>query len=369
MSLHELHRAGLETIHVLHCPPSSPHSLSAGLDGYIMVPKDRLPLADKLNAQHVLPRSATSKPAKEQRFDATIDQSYTLITVSRPSTPFEPLPPLLATSPLRLSSFLDTVLQSSDPEPVAAPPESPPSRPARRTPKKLDIFFNPNSPYAPLTPEHRRAFLRPLTPASQVSAYSRPYSRSGARAPEPDSPLPAGKFLRLSKSFKNLRRTVKEGVRHVKNALGCNKASKAKTPQLADDPVVPPPVPPLPSPVQSCGSSTHTTTLAEWLRDCEANIERSAPNLMTLEEYEERGSWLEGSSIQDESEIHSLLMTEDDHAEPYPHLAPTSPTCTDTSTIPPLSMWPAPPQSVTPSRVFSRQMSMPGGWNLRESPA
>ncbi|KAJ7130084.1 hypothetical protein C8R43DRAFT_1025731 [Mycena crocata] len=414
MSLHDFDsRAGLETM-VLHFGRDSPHSLSpptTALDGYIVVPKaDRVPLANKShNVQNRrIPRSSKSankhpsvvgdislavslsRPSTPARHSP--DPASLTISISGPCTPFQLLPPVIVASPLRLPSFLDLTPQSSDNEPTTAPSprcESPSPSP-RPIPRQLSIEIpsvsHPNSPYVPWASPIRRTYLRPLTPSSHVSGfsdYSRPYSRSGARAPEPQELEflpPHNKFLRLSKSFKNLRRTVKQGVQHVKNAL--KKTSKAKSPEVVNMPIrCPSPIaPPLPSPTTSCESS-NTNTLADWLRQCEVNVERATPHFMTLEEYEERGSWKDRISlVVDESGIRTPLVSdagEEDSSEYFSPPSPMSPTC-DSNLFPQLSMhdiWPAPPGFVTPTRGFSekreREMSMPGGWGsgFKDSPA
>lgn len=301
-----------------------------------------------------------------------------VLSFSRPSTPFQPLPPVLATSPLRIPSFLDLALQSLDNEPPTPSLTSePPSLPPRFRKLSIEIpsVSHPNSPYVPWASPVRRNILRPMTPSSHVSAfsrYSRPYSRTGAMAPEPQEPVPQSKLLKLSKSFKNLRKTVKQGVKNVKRAL--KKTTKSSGP--LDAATISPPTitfpPPLPSPVASCESS-NTTTLAVWLRQCEMNLERATPHPMTLEEYEERGSWRDESSVRDEheylwegSEIHSAY----EEPEQLPSLGPMSPSLNSHS-FPHLSMhdiWPIPPRYPTPSRGFSgtrdRELRMPGGWSL-----
>ncbi|KAJ7783478.1 hypothetical protein DFH07DRAFT_1054728 [Mycena maculata] len=406
MSLHDFDsRAGLETM-VLHFGHDSDsftsHSLSPA-DGYIMVPKaDRVPLAEK--SYNVQNRPIPRRSSKSAKLASTVardisrpstpakhapDVTSLTISISRPCTPFQALPPVRVTSPLRLPSFLDLTLQSLDNEPTAPSlkSKSPSPQPIQLS-IEIPSVSHPNSPYVPWPSPVRRNILRPLTPASHVSAfsgYSRPYSRSGARAPEPqepDSPIaPKNKFLRLSKSFKNLRRTVKEGVKLVKNALHGKKASKDKTPHTVEAPI-PSPIPPLPSPVESC-ESTHTTTLAEWLRQCEEDVERATPHCMTLDEYEERGSWMDLTDMRDESEMSSPPISEageeeDEPSEYFPSPAPISPTCTNSSSFARLSVhdiWPTPPRFVTPTHGFSgtrrREMSMPGGWgsSLRDSPA
>ncbi|KAJ6627206.1 hypothetical protein B0H10DRAFT_1996051 [Mycena sp. CBHHK59/15] len=279
---------------------------------------------------------------------------------SRPCTPFQPLPPVLVTSPLRLPSFLDITLQSLDCEPTA------PSLKSSESPSPQPIFnqlsieipsvSHPNSPYVPW---------------------------AGARAPEPQEPglLPTQtRFLKLSKSFKNLRRTVKQGVKHVKNALKKFETSRP-SPSPTIDPEISFPLqsPSFPSPTASCESS-ETTTLAVWLRQCEMNVERATPHFMTLEEYEERGSWMDMSSVRDEFEIHSCLVAEtggDDMSDFGPSSIPMSPTCASSHSFPQLmhDIWPTPPRHATATPIFStkrdREMSMPGGWSfggLKDSP-
>ncbi|KAJ6519553.1 hypothetical protein C8R45DRAFT_951879 [Mycena sanguinolenta] len=418
MSLHEFEsRAGLGETMVLHFSHESSHSLPATTTlGYIVVPKpDRLPLAAKSNNVEYQPIPRRSnKPAKLSagaHRDVCLAMSsprpYTpekdiesdvplAVSLSRPCTPFQPLPPVPATSPLRLSSFLDDILPHSLHNGPNAP--SPPPSPKSESPLPQPLFpqlsieipsvSHPNSPYVPWSSPVRRNILRPLTPSSQVSRYSRysrPYSRSGARAPEPQEPdsPPAhnhNRFLRLSRSFKNLGRTVKRSVKHVKNAL--RKTSKARSPEVVAEVVVPEihsPIPPsLPSPVESSESS-NTNTLAEWLQECEAKVQRATPHFMTLEEYEERGSWIDLTTEHDESEIHSPPIS-DDVSEHFLAMSPTctpmSPACPGTL-FPHLSMhdiWPTPPRYIPQARGCSyageREMSMPGGWNsgLRDSP-
>ncbi|KAK7064456.1 hypothetical protein R3P38DRAFT_2824658 [Favolaschia claudopus] len=437
MSLHDFEsRAGLDTM-LLHFSHDSSHSLSssAALEGFIVVPKsDRPPLAAKShNVQSRPAAKRASKSAKlgsrvsqdisfavsasrpnsprEYDADAESDPPFSLLLPSRPCTPFQPLPPVLATSPLRLSSFLDDLVshshslhnESNTPSPAPSlRAESPPPRPLLAI--NIPSVSHPNSPYVPWASSVRQNILRPLTPSSPVSVYSRPYSRSGARAPEPqelDPPPPKHKLLRLSKSLKNLKRTVQQSVKHVKNAF--KKTPKARTEAVVDylpppsPPCLSPIPPPLPSPVASCDSS-NTNTLVDWLRECELKLERAPPKFMTLEEYEARGSWMD-LTTQDESEIRSVPMPHsmDDisesvhssrptspvsnlvspvHTPMLPACSPMSPTCPG-SLFPHLSMydlWPTPPRHVPTTRgpleTRNREMSMPGGWKstLRCSP-
>ncbi|KAF7306679.1 hypothetical protein MIND_00459600 [Mycena indigotica] len=364
MSCHDP-RAGLDAL-VLHCTHSLP---ATTLDSFIMVPH-RVPLATK--SQNIPSKTRTRKPLKPVLPALTISPPKPLtqisicdnaspdtplsLSISTPCTPFQPLPPLLATSPLRLPSFLDLALESTP----RAKPETP------QPTQLVDSITHPNSPYVPWASPVRRNILRPLTPSSQMSRYSRPYSRSGARAPEPqDMPRP-NRLLRLTKSLKNLKATVKQGVKSVTKVL--RKSSKAKN-------IPPLPTPPLPaalvpsspslSPAFSCESS-RTNTLADWLRDCAANAEEMTANNMTIEEYEERGSWLDHGSVDNESEVASplfSLMATDDASEHVlsPSPGPASTTCTNSDIFPRLSMldvWPVPPNSALDWSLAG----MPGGW-------
>ncbi|KAJ7275316.1 hypothetical protein B0H12DRAFT_1086720 [Mycena haematopus] len=397
MSLHEFEpRAGLRETMVLHFSHDSSHSLSERTAlGYIVVPKpDRLPLAAKSHnvESRPIPRSI-NKPAKLSSRapqdicmavspprpcisgkDAIESELPLAVSLSRPCTPFQPLPPVIATSPLRLSSFLDDIILHSlhnEPPAHCVPPSfesgSPSPQPLfQQLSLEIPSLSHPNSPYVPWPSPVRRNILRPLTPSSQVShfsGYSRPYSRSGARAPEPQEPNSPPhnhtKFLRLSRSFKNLGRAVKRSVRHVKNTLRKTSKSPEAVAEVVDPQTRCPSSfpPPLPSPVASCESS-HTNTLAEWLQECEAKVERATPHFMTLEEYEERGSWMDLTTIHDESEVHSPPMS-DDVSELFSAMSPTctpmSPACPG-SLFPHLSLhdiWPTPPRYIPQARGCS----------------
>ncbi|KAJ7071297.1 hypothetical protein C8F01DRAFT_427026 [Mycena amicta] len=331
-------RAGLDAL-VLHCTHS----------GNTLYVPERVPLANiqpvqsKRTIRKPVPALTISPPRSTTPISVLDDFSPDTplsLSISTPCTPFQPLPPVFATSPLRLPSFLDLALHSD-----------PPPQPAQL----IDIpsVTHPNSPYVPWPSPIRRTILRPLTPSSQVSRYSRPYSRSGARAPEPQDDVPApSRLLRLRKSLKN----IKEGVvKHVKKAL--RKMPKAKLPPsppplpIAPLSIIPSPV--LPSPTVSCESSK-TNTLVEWLRDCAAAAEHAIPTYMTLEEYEERGSWRDLRSV---GEVPSPLFSDvetDDASQrvPSPSPGPIS-TCTNSDVFPRLSMldvWPLPPGSASLDR-------------------
>ena len=144
---------------------------------------------------------------------------------------------------------------------------------------QIPAFSHPNSPYVPWTERNR-----PTSPLSN-------YSRSGARAPEPPESLvlyscshPA--IFRLSQSLKDLRRTMKRNVfyavRRIKNSF----SPRIESPCIISTPIMPQ------SPTPSLDSA-NTTSLAAWLSARQRQIAEYDPNvLMTLDEYERAGSWL-----------------------------------------------------------------------------
>ncbi|CAK5265282.1 unnamed protein product [Mycena citricolor] len=384
MSLHEFDSgAGLESM-LLHfsrdLETATSHSFSPLLDGYMVVTQSeaklasggalnphgsgpRVPLAAKSpNVNLPVCKGKTPlRPTTSFTGDIALtvtphmncntdNQSASVnisLDLSRPCTPFQPIPPLAISSPLSVPSlyeFLSRNRCASIAEPcpstsvahseshlapsldisVIEPPrrsDTPSTRPlAIRIPASV---AHHNSPYVPWSSPVRRTILRPMTPTSaatsRFSAYSRPYSRSGARAPEPrdvdDTPSPSPtarpRFLRLSKSLKHLRKSMRQGARRVK------KVFKRAEPGRPVETAVPPResprgliLPPLPSPAVSCESS-NSNTLADWLRDCERKLERATPRMMTLEEYDECGSWRDRTSILDACEVQSILFSDD----------------------------------------------------------
>lgn len=170
-------------------------------------------------------------------------------------------------------------------------------------------FTHPNSPYVPWTSAIRREFLRPLTPASLVSdftgVYSRPHSRSGARAPEPlDSEvhLPGPNIRsKVSEKLKNLRCTIKFNIKQAakhftKLARPFQFCGVRSLPSetLTQSRQVPYSTPVLPSPTPS-GESTNTTTLYTWLAERQKEIEEgsSPSNTISIDDYDRRGSWVD----------------------------------------------------------------------------
>lgn len=177
-----------------------------------------------------------------------------------------------------------------------SPQPSPPSEPLLPKRDNLDFFeipaFNhPNSPYVPWSDCNR-----PISPVSNISRYSRPYSRTGARAPEPaellhNQSVPA--ILRLSQSLKVLRRTMKINVFRAAHRIKSSFSNHHHKVEVEDTCIVPIPVLPPHSPTMSF-ESANTTSLAAWLSARQRQVaEEYDPNiLMTLDEYERAGSWL-----------------------------------------------------------------------------
>ncbi|PBL00792.1 hypothetical protein ARMGADRAFT_1058746 [Armillaria gallica] len=332
-----LEPAFLHASHENRCPSRPPTSLSA-------IPRHNI------NERRSTPRS----PLVDKAFDLNGDTSSRFIDsptvllgskndanpgnykLSEPST-FHPLPPLPPSSSLQLSTLLDINFQPfafSTGFPTPTPPvqSSPPisSSPGNRrnnTPATDESLFHmpalshPNSPYVPWESPVRREILRPLTPSSFVSHYSRPLSRSGARAPEPpeteEEPSrqrPTRKLHKVSKSILNLRQAVTQVTKRFKFAQKRRSLDQPDLPEFPkthwqSDPLLiarhRPRFPP-PSPSSASFDSTNTNSLAAWLaaRQCEAkewNLE--AQRGVALEEYDRAGSWinLPALSVSDDS--------------------------------------------------------------------
>lgn len=360
------------------------------------------------------------------------------------SSSFHPLPPLPCAPPLQLPNFLDFSTHAVTPATEAVPRSHPPvvslmpdqptlSQPIlpsvqeTRPPTipnelfEIPILSHPNSPYVPWASSVRCDIFRPMTPSSHISGfsscYSRPYSRSGAQAPEPPtSPEQStNKLLKVSNSFKNLRRVVKKNfkraAKHISNLRGPFQRS-LRTGSQATHKWALPELEPSPSVVSL--ESRNTDTLEIWLaaRQREAaESENDQMNTMTLDEYERMGSWINlrntrqggdasyvspylmnsrrvSETANNENTSHSpavsiLWLLEDHHAILGPQsISPLLPKPSNSyfQSSPQLS----PPSGCSnspfdispcanPDTLFSgvlerrnREMSMPGGWTFRD---
>lgn len=259
-------------------------------------------------------------------------------------------------SPLR-TSFLDFSLHSNPPLPEAYSEAKLSAAPSSISPKRscanltrdqsrcvnvapsaihdepflIPAFQHPNSPYVPWAPPIRRIILKPITSRSRgslLSSYpSRPVSRSGARAPEPlETPEPPQRLNPASKGWKQLRQTISHSFNRVtahlgalkspfkskKNISPCTPTSHAlQTYSVSQEDTFfianysPSPISPLAilsgprifTPSIASLASSDSATLAAWLA-ARQRVSLDARDydpgsLMTLEEYERVGSWLD----------------------------------------------------------------------------
>ncbi|KAG6901844.1 hypothetical protein C0995_007230 [Termitomyces sp. Mi166 len=156
--------------------------------------------------------------------------------------------------------------------------------------------MHPNNPYVPWTPETRREILYPLATFlpgvssntcnySHITLHLEPAShRVGHRPSEALS-----KRMRLSARLKNLASTVGKNLKHVTKRM-----SKYKGPTSTS--TMDTPEPTFSSYVLSSNSfeSMDATMLSTWLFDQQrkqTEYEKISPKEMTLDEYEEKGSW------------------------------------------------------------------------------
>ncbi|KAF9068025.1 hypothetical protein BDP27DRAFT_1327826, partial [Rhodocollybia butyracea] len=240
------------------------------------------------------------------------------------SNSFQALPPILSGSSVHFRSNLDFNFQSfmltessprsRRPSRVSECPALPPlpslSQPlfpdSNASQKDKDLFQipslrHPNSPYVPFPSPMRRQIFRPLTPESSESLSE---CSNGARASELAEPseesLPGHK---MSRGIKKVHRTMKHvavAAKRMFTRKHVEAPSSAVPPHLTidtlaltDNSLHPPTYPPSPG-VASIDSS-NTRSLALWLDTrCQETLEWDADSrhLMSLEDYERRGSWI-----------------------------------------------------------------------------
>jgi hypothetical protein len=266
---------------------------------------------------------------------------------------FKPLPPMPESSPLR-TSFLDFSLCSAPLSPESQLEATPPTIPSSISPQQsrkaltqdqpkcdksisrkihddpffIPAFQHPNSPYVPWAPPIRRRIIRPPTAGSHVSVltscYSRPISRSGARAPEPaETPEPVQFLAPPSKGWKQFRQTISNGINRVavhfralKRPFSAKRPASpftttCHTPSISHEdtflaanyssspnsPVAVLTGRRLFMPSTASLVSSDSATLAAWLaarqRASQDERDYDPTSMMSLEEYERIGSWLD----------------------------------------------------------------------------
>ncbi|KAH7924875.1 hypothetical protein BV22DRAFT_1195602 [Leucogyrophana mollusca] len=276
--------------------------------------------------------------------------------------PFKPLPPVPSASTLQLPSFLNFSSQSSIrpavpllqqsspalPPSILFQPSSAPRTTSRRRvvvrksdhkkvhdePLFIPAFHHPNSPYVPWASPVRRRILCPATPTSPTDVYSRPHSRSGARAPEPaeseahSDPISVAKEGKFSSTWARLKKSVKGSTKAaVSRLVRFKKSSRSnkepshtclascKASSIPDEEIVFAENPSPSSHPPQCSrsrlihtslesfASSDSSTLAAWLatrRRASSETARDTKHEMSLDEYEVMGSWLDLSRSEGE---------------------------------------------------------------------
>lgn len=310
------------------------------------------------------------------------------------SSSFKPLPPVRSASTLRLPSFLDlTITPSASPTSHRSSStrstqllgsnavfvcgfSTPPSRKAPEDkmhdePYIIPAFQHPNSPYVPWASPIRRRILRP-TSSCAPSTYTAPsiISRSGARAPEPEEIPPSHNWggRKVMQRFRKFR-----GAFNNKAKKWSSRICIFRKPQVSQATAEPPNIhypiddinsaptddiaasarsasslaPMLFFSAPSMGSlrSSDTSTLGVWLASrnrASSQMDYEPQSMMTLDEYERRGSWLDLSRADQAGavtlcgvpgcEMHMKSPPPDEHGAPSPlsnsgsHLTTTTPT-------------------------------------------
>lgn len=195
-------------------------------------------------------------------------------------------------------------------------------------PYLIPAFQHPNSPYVPWAPPLRRKILRPLSPVSRASVFSsshsRPLSRNGDKAPEEAETSEAGiRRLPLApKGWGRLRKAVLQGVNRVaarlvilkrplwgKRGVSPNDTENHIHSISGEDDVFSATYPASPHSLMAALSkrrvftssmaslaSSDSKTLAAWLAERkQAALEEQdyePGSMMTLDDYDRMGSWL-----------------------------------------------------------------------------
>jgi hypothetical protein len=210
---------------------------------------------------------------------------------------------------------------SLPPLPSLSQPLFAPADPARSAPTfNMPSVNHPNSPYVPWDSPRRQEIMRPPTSSSRISgytSYSRPYSRSGACAPEPVE-IEQSNYVSFSMvgALRRLTQTMKRNVSRTLRRVGdISKTLSTHRKSQEQDRVIPPhysisssessdlasPLPDfgLPERFSIVSSDTnHSNSLAVWL-ESHQRVDTASPRPgMTLDEYERRGSWLLSRNAQ-----------------------------------------------------------------------
>ncbi|KAJ7597216.1 hypothetical protein C8J56DRAFT_919513 [Mycena floridula] len=206
---------------------------------------------------------------------------------------FRPLPLIPPLSSMQLVDFTFQSFSVSPKLPVL-PTLSQPLFPTQETGDVLHIpsLHHPNSPYYnPLGTSQADPVPRPVFPTSTCSHYPHRYSCSGAIAPEPVESLNHSPttLLKMTKSLRSLRRSVSRNASQVARRLKSSFIAGSSIHQqqegwidLTRSPSV---------------ASFDSTSIALWLTSRQRDNQETFGQIMTLEEYERAGSWLDLTQI------------------------------------------------------------------------
>ncbi|KAG6850814.1 hypothetical protein H0H93_008117 [Arthromyces matolae] len=160
--------------------------------------------------------------------------------------------------------------------------ESSPAAKTRPTEKStLMTISHPNNPYVPWTPEIRRNIIRPIAVPTLCKQFGLPNSDKA----EFSWDKPARTRLKLPTTLKNLSNSINKNFKQVVRRISRQK--NESKPDMLD--------------TSHCYhhymstnsfESSDTSTLHTWLSNRQ-RTEKLPSKEMTLDEYEERGSWLD----------------------------------------------------------------------------
>jgi len=197
--------------------------------------------------------------------------------------------------------------------------------------------YNHNDPYTPWPHHLRPLIISPPTSMSRVSQYSRPYSRSGARAPEPaqsrTSVYGMGCCIPRSYRWRRIKRHVQLFSRRLRIFKAVLRNRNARRSSISSSHIRASSIvfsmhPRRSSIVRACSRMSATSlardSLASWvdarnLASMEYAISPSSGHVsMDIDEYERRGSWLTDPDRGCEIDSCSIHRSQDkDRIETY----------------------------------------------------
>lgn len=336
--------AGLDTAMVLQLDhPSSASSHLSSLTNASCCTSYKLRTPSKLKAPAIFNLVCSYQFSLDLLLTLLAQNDSPSSKVTSCYTSFEPLPPVPKVSSFQLSFIFNPAPSNPNPTPLLAPPLRFKQSSANTSHLAVEDHHDPihasdlNNPYTPWPRALRPIIIPPpssFVTVSHVSNYSRPLSRSGARAPEPDESnislhgvgchIPGGaKWRKMKRNIalfsrrlttfgvllrrRNVTRTSISSAHYRPSSVLSSAftiSSRSSSSRSARS--------------RSSAMSLVSDSLASWIEERNrASLEYATSPIprhesMEIEEYERRGSWLIERDCEDSvCSMHNPSSSED----------------------------------------------------------